>query len=242
LINHIDGFARSQALDDMDYREQTRDMTTDPAAIILGAAGTYALAAALLTMLPGPDTAVVLATAVNAGRPAARRAAGGVAVGLLFWAGAASLGVAAVLRASAELFLVFRIACIAYLLWLAFHAIRAAARRDPRVAVIETPGGGLLRLPWGFRRALATAVLNPKLGVFFVVIVPQFVPSGASAFLMTLLFGVVQAAEALVWYLALGSVAVAARTVLNRPRVRRTIDGLTAAVFVFFGARLALDA
>ena len=59
---------------------------------------------------------------------------------------------------------------------------------------------------------------------------------------MTLLFGAIQAAEALVWYLALGAVAASARTLLSRPRVRRAIDGLTGAVFVFFGARLALDA
>ena len=217
-------------------------MTTDPATLILGAAGTYALAAAVLTMLPGPDTAVVLATALNGGRLAAARAAGGVAVGLLFWAGAASVGVAAVLRASAELFFVFRIACIAYLLWLAFQAIRAAVRRAPNAAVAEVPVRGRFHLPWGFRRALVTAVLNPKLGVFFVVFLPQFVPEGTSTLLMTLLFGAIQAAEALVWYLLLGSVAVFARTLLNRPRVRRAIDGLTGAVFVFFGARLALDA
>ena len=218
-------------------------MTTETTTLVLGAAGAYAVAAALLTMLPGPDTAVVLATALNGGRRAAARAAGGVAVGLLFWAGAASLGVAAILRASAELFTVFRVACIAYLLWLAFQAIRAAVRRTPKVAApIETPAPGRFRLPWGFRRALVTAVLNPKLGVFFVVFLPQFVPEGTSSLLMTLLFGAIQAAEALVWYLALGSVAVLARTLLNRPRVRRAIDGLTGAVFVFFGARLALDA
>jgi threonine/homoserine/homoserine lactone efflux protein len=217
-------------------------MDTDSVTTILSAAGSYAVAAALLTMLPGPDTAVVLATALNSGRRAAARAAGGVAVGLLFWAGAASLGVAAVLRASAELFTVFRIACIAYLLWLAIHAIRAAVRRGPRVAAVEAPTHGRFHLPWGFRRALMTAVLNPKLGVFFVVFLPQFVPEGQSTLLMTLLFGAIQSAEALTWYLALGSVAVFARTLLNRPRVRRGLDGLTGAVFIFFGARLALDA
>lgn len=216
-------------------------MTTETTTLILGAAGTYAVAAALLTLLPGPDTAVVLATALNGGRRAAARAAGGVAVGLLFWAGAASLGVAAVLRASAELFSVFRVACIAYLLWLAFQAFRTAVRRSPKVVAAEAPASGRFRLPWGFRRALVTAVLNPKLGVFFVVFLPQFVPEGTSTLLMTLLFGAIQAAEALVWYLALGSVAVLARTLLNRPRVRRAIDGLTGVVFVFFGARLALD-
>jgi threonine/homoserine/homoserine lactone efflux protein len=139
-------------------------MTTDPASLILGAAGAYALAAALLTMLPGPDTAVVLASALNGGRRAAARAASGVAVGLLFWAGAASFGVAAVLRASAELYSIFRIACIAYLLWLAFRAIRAAVRRNPDGAeVAAVAHGRRFRLPWGFRRAFVTAVLNPKL-------------------------------------------------------------------------------
>ena len=218
-------------------------MTTDTSSIVLGAAGAYAVAAALITMLPGPDTAVVLATALNGGRRAAARAALGVAVGLLFWAGAASLGVAAVLRASSELYSVFRIACIAYLLWLAFRAIRAAVRRGPGAAEVATAERGRrFRLPWGFRRAFVTAVLNPKLGVFFVVFLPQFVPPGTSSLLMTLLFGTIQAAEALVWYLALGAAAAVARTVLNRPRVRRAIDGVTGAVFVFFGARLALDA
>lgn len=217
--------------------------TTDPASVVLGAAGAYALAAALLTMLPGPDTAVVLASALDGGRRAAFRAAAGVSVGLLFWAAAASIGVAAVLRASAELYTVFRIACIAYLLWLALQAIRAAVRRTRDAASVERRSQTRrARLPWGFRLALVTAVLNPKLGVFFVVFLPQFVPPGTSSMLMTLLFGAIQAAEALVWYIALGSVAVVARSVLRRPRVRRVIDGVTGAVFVFFGARLALDA
>ena len=214
-------------------------MTSETASIILGAAGAYAMAAALITMLPGPDTAIVLASALNGGRRAAARAAAGVAVGLLFWAGAASVGVAAVLRASAELYTVFRVACIAYLLWLAFRAIRAAVRRIP---VVEAAGERRrFSVPWGFRRAFVTALLNPKLGVFFVVFLPQFVPPGTSSLLMTLLFGAIQAMEALVWYVALGSAAAVARTVLNRPRVRRAIDGVTGAVFVFFGGRLALD-
>ncbi len=217
--------------------------TADPGSLILGAAGTYALAAALLTMLPGPDTAVVLASALNGGRKAAARAASGVAVGLLFWAGAASLGVAAVLRASADLYSAFRFGCAAYLMWLAVRAIRAATRRSLDSAEVATAGRvRRFHLPWGFRRALVTAVLNPKLGVFFVVFLPQFVPPGTPNLLVTLLFGAIQAAEAWVWFLALGSAAAVAKTVLARPRVRRTIDGLTGAVFVFFGARVALDA
>jgi threonine/homoserine/homoserine lactone efflux protein len=217
-------------------------MTTDPASLIPAAAGAYALAAAVLTVLPGPDTAVVLTTAIDGGRRAAARAACGVAVGILFWAIAASFGVATILRASADLYMVFRVVCIAYVLWLALGALRAAVRRRTGVAVAEPARVQRLRMAWGFRRALVTALLNPKLGVFFVVFLPQFIPTGTSSQGMTMLFGGIQAAEALVWYLALGTVAALARSILARPRVRRVIDGVTGAVFVFFGTRLALDA
>ncbi|CAN5839530.1 hypothetical protein BH18ACT7_BH18ACT7_10890 [soil metagenome] len=79
----------------------------------------YTVPAALITMLPGPDTAMVLATVVKAGRAAAARAAWGVGTGLLIWGGAAALGLAAALRTSAVLYDVFRFACAAYLLVLA---------------------------------------------------------------------------------------------------------------------------
>ena len=207
------------------------------------AAGAYALAAALITMIPGPDTAVVLATAINGGRRVAVRAAFGIAAGLLFWALAASVGLAAILRASAEVYTIFRIVCVAYLLWLAVRALRSAMRRrTPAGDPAAQPPRGRVRLPWGFRQALLTAMLNPKLGVFFVVLLPQFVPEGTSPFGMTLLFGAIQATEALLWYLAIGALAVRARSVLNRSAVRRVLDGLTAALFAFFAARLALDA
>ena len=215
------------------------DMTT-ALETIATAAGAYAVAAALITMLPGPDTAVVLATAINGGRQAAIRSAFGIAVGLIVWATAASVGLAAILRASAEVYTVFRVVCVAYLLWLAFRALRSALSRRTEAAAPAHPSR--FQVPWGFRRALLTAVLNPKLGVFFVVFLPQFVPEGTSSFGMTMLFGGIQASEALLWYLLLGSVAAAARKLLTRPVIRRILDGLTAAIFTVFGARLALDA
>jgi threonine/homoserine/homoserine lactone efflux protein len=210
---------------------------------ILHAAGAYAIAAALLTMLPGPDTAIVLATAINGGRAAAVRAAFGIGVGLLLWGTAAGLGLAALLKASAEVYTVFKFACAAYLLWLAFGAIRTAVRRR-REGVPAQPDATAKRrlaLPWGFRQALLTAALNPKLGVFFVAFLPQFIPAGTSPLGMTMLFSGIQASEAIVWYLLLGTLATAARSWLSRPRVRRAIAGVTGAVFVFFAGRVALD-
>jgi threonine/homoserine/homoserine lactone efflux protein len=203
----------------------------------------YALAAALLTMLPGPDTAIVLATAINAGRAAAVRAALGVGAGLLMWGAAAGLGLAALLRASAEVYTVFKFACAGYLLWLGFMSLRAALRRRRHgpVAQAEHEVKRRFTLPWGFRQALLTAMLNPKLGVFFVAFLPQFIPPGTSSFGMTMLFSTIQATEAIVWFLVIGGLASAARSWLSRPRVRRAMAGVTGAVFVFFAVRVATD-
>ena len=96
-------------------------------------------------------------------------------------------------------------------------------------------------LPWGFRQALLTAALNPKLGVFFVAFLPQFIPPHTSAFGMTMLFSGIQATEAVVWYLVLGSLATVAKSWLSRPRVRRAMAGITGAVFAFFAVRVAVD-
>ena len=97
-------------------------------------------------------------------------------------------------------------------------------------------------LGWGYRRALLTCALNPKLGVFFVVFLPQFIPAGAPVGRLSLALASLQAVEAVFWYLLLGRLASAARRLLAHDRVRRWLDRLTAVIFLGFGARLALEA
>lgn len=205
----------------------------------------YAVPAALITMLPGPDTAMVLTTAVKAGRVAAVRAACGVGTGLLIWGAAAAAGLAAALRSSAVLYDGFRLVCAAYLILLALQALRASRREAPDPTVAVRPAGGrLARLPsfgWGYRRALLTCVLNPKLGVFFVVVLPQFIPAGAAVAPTSLALAALHAAEAVLWYLLLGGLAGAAGEVLARRQVQVWLDRVTAAVFLGFGLRLAAD-
>ena len=207
----------------------------------------YALPAALITMLPGPDTAMVLMTAVKAGRAAAARAALGVGSGLLIWGAAAALGLAAALRSSAVLYDAFRLICAAYLIFLAVQALRSSRRQesDPKSESGDRATGKHWRLPafgWGYRRALLTCALNPKLGVFFVVVLPQFVPAGAAVGPTSMALAALHAAEAVLWYLLLGGLAGAASHVLARRPVRVWLDRVTAAVFLGFGVRLAVEA
>ena len=205
----------------------------------------FALAAGLLTMLPGPDTAVVLTTAVRAGRSAARRAALGVGAGLLFWGLAAGLGLSAVLRATGEYYAIFKFACAGYLIFLAIQCFQSVARRssNPESRTSE-PGSQLAvvtRLEWGFRRAFLTAALNPKLGIFFVAFLPHFIPAGVSPFAMTVGLSAVQAAEAVSWYFFIGAMAAGARNWLSRVKVRRAFDATMGAVFLALGIVVAAD-
>lgn len=202
----------------------------------------YVIPAALITMLPGPDTAMVLTTAVQAGRRAAARAALGVGTGLLVWGSAAAVGLAAALRSSTVAYELFRLGCAAYLLLLGVQALLASRRTSP--ATPPAAPNGRRRVPalgWGYRRALLTCVLNPKLGVFFVVFLPQFIPAGAPVGLTSIELAALQAVEAVVWYLLLGRVAHSAGRALAHGPVRRWLDRATAVVFVGFGARLAVD-
>lgn len=209
----------------------------------------YALPAVLITMLPGPDTAMVLTTAVKAGQAAAVRAAFGVGTGLLIWGAAAATGLAAALRSSAVLYDGFRLVCAAYLVFLAVQAIRASRRKEPGPEPVltdraEPASRRLGRVPsfgWGYRRALLTCALNPKLGVFFVVVLPQFIPAGAPVGPTSMVLASLHAGEAVLWYLMLGALAGRASHVLARHRVRVWMDRVTAAVFIGFGARLAVE-
>jgi len=86
-----------------------------------------------------------------------------------------------------------------------------------------------------------TCLLNPKLGVFFVVFLPQFIPAGAAVAPTSMALATLQAAEAVLWYRLLGRLASAAGPVLARRRVRVWLDRVTAAVFLGFGLRLAAE-
>ena len=212
---------------------------------LTGAMVSYALPAALITMLPGPDTAMVLATAVKGGRSAAVRAAWGIGTGLILWGAAAALGLAAALRSSAIAYDAFRLACAIYLVALGVQALlssrRPAAHESHSAEPVTRRLSWLPAFGWGYRRALLTCALNPKLGVFFVVFLPQFIPVGAPVGSTSFALAVLQALEAVLWYLLLGRLAGSASRVLSQRRFRVWLDRVTATVFVGFGVRLASE-
>jgi threonine/homoserine/homoserine lactone efflux protein len=202
----------------------------------LAFAGVIGLAAAS----PGPDFAVVVRRSVVAGRLHGMLAAAGVAAGVFVWSLAAAVGVAALLAASAVAFTVVKLAGAAYLLWLGVTAL-LAARRGGAGPDRQRAGRWTVR-PWAsFRDGLLTNVLNPKCGVFFVAVLPQFAPVDGSP-ADVLLLSLVAFAVTVAWFVVVANLVATLRRVLSRPAVRRGLDAVTGAVLIALGLRLAASA
>ncbi|WIM97098.1 LysE family translocator [Actinoplanes oblitus] len=198
----------------------------------------FALLGALLTITPGLDTALVLRSAVTMGRGPAFATALGVNVGALTWGAAAAVGVSALLTASTVAYTALRVAGAAYMIFLGVRMIRAAVRAAP----IESAAPGPAAPTWWstFGRGLLTNLLNPKVGAFYVAVLPQFIPPDTSPLGVGLLLALVHDLEALVWFALIIFGAQAARGVLARRSVRRSVDAGTGVVLLGFGLRLGL--
>jgi threonine/homoserine/homoserine lactone efflux protein len=156
------------------------------------------------------------------------------------WGAAAAVGVSALLAASATAFDVLRYAGAAYLVGYGVRLLVAAARHRPHGdrPASDVPGSALRAA----RAGLLTNLLNPKVGVFYVALLPQFVPAGSDPLLVGLLLAAVHGALSAVWFLLLISLATALSRWLRRPTTVRVIDGVTGTALVGFGVRLAAAA
>lgn len=215
---------------------------------VLSALASFAVVAGLLTLVPGLDTALVVRATVLGGRRAGAAAALGVAAGCLVWGVAAAVGVATLLSVSSAAGTVLRAAGAAYLLWVGGRLVVTAVRRrgDAAAAGPEVPAPPVAALPGGapgaFRRGLVTNVLNPKIGAFYLAVLPQFLPDGVPPAVMGVLLALVHGAEGLAWFAVVVVAVARVRALLARPAVTRALDGVTGAVLVAFGAVLAREA
>ena len=197
--------------------------------------------ALILTMAPGLDTALVIRTAVANGRRQGALAALGIGLGCLCWGVAVALGLGALLAASPAAFMALRIAGGAYLLWLGIGLLR---RRQARKACDDAHVPAPARDAEGsaFRRGFTTNILNPKVGLFYLTLLPQFVPAGAPAAPFCLLLAAIHVVLAIGWFLCLSAGIGSIGPALRAPRVKRGLDVATGLVFLGFGANLALAA
>ncbi|CAM5316188.1 LysE family translocator [Streptomyces abikoensis] len=213
--------------------------------ITLSALGSFALIVGLLTLTPGLDTALILRTAAVGHRRRAWGVVSGIQTGTLVWGVLSSLGITALLTASHLAYTVLRWAGAAYLVWMGCRILIPALRRrgGAEAAAADAPedapeAGGGFRAGW--RRGLVTNLLNPKMGAFYVAVLPQFIPAGAPHVAAGTLLACVHIVFATAWAAVLIAFARALRTTLQKASARRVLDRVTGTVIAAFGVRLAL--
>lgn len=188
----------------------------------------------LLTLAPGPDNLMVIGHSLARGRRAGLAFGLGCAAGCLTHIAWATLGVAALVRASATLFAAFKLAGAAWLLWLGIQALRSGGSL--------TPAAGSPPQPWqrDLARGLVANALNPKVGLFFLAFLPQFAnPARGSVSTQMLVLGLIFAAQTVVIFsgmaFAAGSIG---RLLARRPTLGPWLDRLCGLLFIGLAVRL----
>ena len=199
---------------------------------------------AIVILLPGPDTVVVTKNLLLHGRRTALASSLGVGGGLSIWTLAAAVGVASLLKASAVAFTVLKLGGAAYLIWLGVQAFRTAGRPIGGAPVAGAGSASrhpVLGGPAGFRQGLLSDLANPKIGIFFTSLLPQFVDPGRPVLLPSLILGAVFVAMTIAWLAVYCVLAARLIDTITRPTVRTVMDRITGTVLIGLGLRLAAE-
>jgi threonine/homoserine/homoserine lactone efflux protein len=206
---------------------------------------TFVGIAALLTIMPGADMALVARSSLLDGRRPAFFTTLGVCSGLCVHAVASALGLSAILRVSAVAFTAVKAVGAGYLIYLGVQTIRGAGNKSigPAEAGEESEPSGQdgKFLSRAFRQGLLTNVFNPKVALFYLTFLPQFIAPGESALAKSLELASIHIGMGLIWLTLYAWFLSGFRGVLNRPRTRRTLESVTGGLLLLLGLRLAWE-
>jgi len=200
--------------------------------------------AALLTITPGADTMLVIRNVMARGRRAGFLTTVGACSGLFIHATLSALGLSVILVRSATAFEVVKMIGAGYLIWLGLRSLRQAFRGQHRAiedigdaASQERPARG----GCSFVEGLMSNVLNPKVSVFYLALLPQFMSPGDWVFGKSMLLAAIHWVEGILWLSAVTLFLGEFRSLISQPRVRRAIEATTGAILIAFGLRLAME-
>lgn len=195
----------------------------------------FTFAATLLTLTPGLDTALVLRTATVEGKRQALQATLGINAGCLVWGAAVAFGLGALIAVSEMAFNLLKYCGAAYLAWLGLNMLVCPRRSLAPASADGKPGGN-----W-FIKGMLGNVLNPKVGIFYVSFLPQFIPQGHSLIAWTFGLVSIHVLLGLLWSLVLIGATQSLSGFLRREKVIQWMDRTTGVIFLLFAAKLALS-
>jgi threonine/homoserine/homoserine lactone efflux protein len=188
----------------------------------------------MLALIPGPDTFMVLRISLNR-VGAGLCAAAGSGTGALVWAALVGLGLAAILEQSAEVFRWIKIAGGLYLLYLGVTSFLKARKAAKAGIAGEGHQPLVYSLRAGFGAGLLSTLLNPKVGLFYLAVVPQFIPQGGNTLVMAMVLGLTLATIGFLYLATIAFVAYRAMKWLRKPKVNTLIERISSAILAVLG-------
>ena len=200
----------------------------------------FVVSGLLLNMMPGPDSLLIMLRSGSQGWRAGSAAALGIGTGTMIHVLAAALGLSALLSASAELFTVIKLAGALYLVYLGVSLFRQPAANSTAGAAVTLPALSYGRI---YRQGVLTNVLNPKVALFFLAFVPQFIaPDAPDKAIAFILLGCIFNLNGMIWcHLLVFSTAYARNKVKLPARIGRWLNRGIGTLFVGLGIKLASD-
>lgn len=195
----------------------------------------YTIAATALTLTPGLDTVLILRTASSEGKKQAFQSAMGINTGCLVWGAAVALGLAALLAVSEIAYTSLKIVGACYLAWLGINFIL-----KPRTTIDSVSTQTRKKQNW-FVKGMLGNILNPKIGIFYVSFLPQFIPIGHNLALWTMILVMIHVLLLTVWSSVLILTTTKISGSLKKPNFIKWMDRCTGAIFVAFATKLAFS-
>lgn len=197
--------------------------------------------AAVLTVTPGPDTMLVVNSTLTRSTSSGLATVAGINCGLLVHAIASATGLSLILMKSATAFEFVKIAGALYIIWLGIQSLRKGFQKNCNESADELQPHLLPRKGSSFKEGFLTNVLNPKVAVFYLALLPQFISPGENIFLKSLLLMAIHFSIGIFWFSSVVFALGKMRNLISCSNFKKNLQKLSGIVFIFLGAKMASE-
>lgn len=200
----------------------------------------FVLMSIFLIILPGPDTAIATKNTLTVGRGGGLKTAIGTCCALLIHTSAAVLGLSAIIVKSSLLFSIFKYIGAVYLVYLGVKTLWSLRKKEV-AASVEMSTNSQFEDKSCFKQGFFTNILNPKVAVFFLTFLPQFVDARSNTFLPFLLMGITYTVLTAIWFFLYVLMINQISSFMKKPKAQTIIEAITGTILIGFGIKLALE-
>ncbi|MFP8641933.1 LysE family translocator [Priestia aryabhattai] len=197
----------------------------------------FVITCIFLIILPGSDTAVMTKNTLTVGKRGGFKTMIGICCALSIHTLTAIVGLSAIVAKSALLFSIFKYIGAVYLIYLGIKSLWTLRNQETAETVVENK----YKNRSSFKQGFLTNLLNPKIAVFFLTFLPQFVNPGSHTFMPFLILGITYIVLTVMWYLFYIYLLNQISAFMKKPKIQKVIEGITGTILIGFGIKLALE-